>query len=292
MMLLDYALGYREPEAGAGPFPGEERLEDQGQILLCNSGAVVADTYHGVFPLDRGRHADAAAAGERLLGVLDDVEHRLLDLLRVEPEGGDIPLGHGELHLLPLAGAAHQEHGVAHQPVQIALPELGPHRRGVIQKGADQPLHPLDFSERLFDHLLVVGTGAGLVVQIVQQKRDAGERVPDLVRNACREFAQGGEPVQPHHLLTQLLLFRFVSKRHGQTLLRVDPDREKTDVEMGHAGAPVEPERLTAVAGMPRQHLGDPVAQYAPPLEDIGVMHLLGDILSQEEPSGAVDRGQ
>jgi len=47
-MLLDDALCNRKSQTGSGAFAGEERLEDQRQILIADAGSVVGNCQPGV----------------------------------------------------------------------------------------------------------------------------------------------------------------------------------------------------------------------------------------------------
>ena len=88
-VLLHDSLADREPEPGAFAFRlgGEERLEHLGRERLRHAGPVVDHVDgHAVEPA-AGAHQDQAGpagAGDRLRGVVDQVDEDLLDLVRVD----------------------------------------------------------------------------------------------------------------------------------------------------------------------------------------------------------------
>ena len=89
-MLLHDRVGDRQPEAGAlaDLLRREERIEDLRLQLVGNARAVVVDLEHhrfllGVVPGANDEHAAAVGREHRLLGVDDQVEQHLLDLVAV-----------------------------------------------------------------------------------------------------------------------------------------------------------------------------------------------------------------
>src|SRR6185369_10192584 len=91
VMLLDDALGDGQAQSGSGSLAGEERLEDQRQVVPADPRTVVADLYDGGFTAGQCGDPDTAARRKRLNRIANDVEERLLDLFRIEPEQGNLP---------------------------------------------------------------------------------------------------------------------------------------------------------------------------------------------------------
>ena len=113
------AMGDREPQSDslAAAAAGKERLEDVFQHLRLHAAAVVDHPEHGVTAAGVQLDAHRAAVVEAVQGVAQQVQHDLLDLLRIHR--GDHRPGGRELDVFPLVLADMAEH-LEHAADQLA----------------------------------------------------------------------------------------------------------------------------------------------------------------------------
>src|SRR6516164_1584675 len=88
-VLLNDPVRHRKTEAGSLPrlLRREERIEDAVPQLERHARTVVLDLEHDLVASAAGANDDAPrpmSRGDRLLGVVDEIEHDLLELVEVE----------------------------------------------------------------------------------------------------------------------------------------------------------------------------------------------------------------
>ncbi len=132
----------------------------------------------------------------------------------------------------------------------------------------------------------------GTVVQVVKQQRDAGQGVADLMGDPGRKLAQGGQTVEAHHLLAQLLLLGLVAHGDGQAPFGILADGEEADFEVRHAVGAFDLQGLTAVPAAAGKYPFGAFRHVVPSLEDVAVMRIDADLVAEEMPAGGIDRGQ
>jgi hypothetical protein len=184
----------REPEPRAGRLQGEEGLEEPGQRLGGNAGAIVRDRQGGdPLPVADGDRDPPRRGGhrQRIARVLEQVQEHLAEL---------VPVGAGE-H----AGRPHQIGGdpgsveprterVQRCPRQ--LPQVDRLEAELVAaREAEQPAHlPLDALELLQDEPVLGGARQPrLARELLRQAARGGHGVADLVRDARCQLAERGE---------------------------------------------------------------------------------------------------
>ena len=211
-MLLDDAVADRQPQPGPLPDPlgGEERIEDLLQMIGLDAGAVVLDADPDTRGRPAGRdaqHALAVRLGHRLLGVDDDVQDDLLQLVRIG-QGLRQVLREIGLHL----DVAHA-HLVGAQ-LERGLDDAVDRRHdalGLVLAGEGQEvLHDAGRPLGLVADALQGTRERRLLVLLQEELRepgDAGQRVVQLVRHARHQAADRRHLLVLQQLLAHLLLF-------------------------------------------------------------------------------------
>ena len=192
-MHLDDAVRHGETETGALAhlLGGEERAEELVEVFLGDAGAVVGDHDDDVLLGAVQRDEDAAAVGQRVLGVGQQVGEHLHDLVGVElghrvgeavVDGDRDALvdGDGAQHLLDEGG---QVGGLPHDAALA----------GEVEQPGDDPLAAV----RLIDDQADVFGHGGVVLAVFEQQVGVQQQDPqgvvDLVRDAGGELAHAGE---------------------------------------------------------------------------------------------------
>src|SRR4051812_16490906 len=202
VMRLDDAVGDREPEPDTLRLvlEGEEGVEDPLAHLLRDSPAAVGDgELDGVARDCREGDLEVAAGGHRLDGVLHQVRDHLLDLdgiaLRlgnaIGEVGADADLPLLELLRIELEGGSdgYREGELLADDGALLVGELA-------QVGDDLRYLARLLLDLLHDRRLrcVLGARAKLLAQEGEEAGDGGERVVQLVGHAGAERAERGEP--------------------------------------------------------------------------------------------------
>ena len=198
LMIGDDAVADGQPEPGAArrTLGREERVEDLGQHVRRDAGAVVLELRHGRPAVHPGAHRDVAVAAGGIGGVEQD-RHRRLDQPLAVAEDGRHAVGEVAGHLQSA------ESLVVLEQVERALEqrvEVGGFEDATGATGArevEQPVDDvgaagdlaLDDLEILADHRL--GTGAEARGDRRDAAADGRERVVDLVHHAGGELADG-----------------------------------------------------------------------------------------------------
>ena len=83
VVLAHDAIGDRQAEAGAlaDRFGGEERIVDARDVFAGNPGARIGDFDHGAVALETGGNRQPATARHRVLGIQEEIEEHLLQLV-------------------------------------------------------------------------------------------------------------------------------------------------------------------------------------------------------------------
>ena len=83
VVLAHDAVGDRQAEAGAlaDGFGGEERIVDARDVFARNPGARIGDFDDGAIALETGGNRQPAAARHRVLGIQEEIEEHLLQLV-------------------------------------------------------------------------------------------------------------------------------------------------------------------------------------------------------------------
>ena len=216
-VVVDDAVADRQAEAGplAAFLRREERVEDAAQVLRRNADAIVDERQEDVALL--GARADlqlaaAVRAQHRVLGVGDDVEEDLLDLVRVGHRQRQVRVEvEVEVDVLDAQVVAAQLQHSLEQGVQVhqALLGLAPSRER--EQVLDDLRRALGFA---VDGLHVV---AGLLVQVAIEQQlgeagDAGQGVVQLVRDAGDQLADARHLLRLQQSLLHQVLFRHVAQ--------------------------------------------------------------------------------
>ena len=179
-------------------------------VLLATAGAA---THVGPPALAPQRHAQRAPILlHRLHGVAKEVEHDLLDLIRVDPDLGQFGVEvarDGDLEALGIV--SHQRQRALDAARQAVLGQL----RGWRAREAKQAVHDaVEAGRFLQDDLGEAATRVVLGEPLEQELRargDPGQRVADLVGHSRREFAERGQTfLAPRFLLGPLKSVRSV----------------------------------------------------------------------------------
>ena len=197
--------------------------------------------------LGAGGDGDAPAVGHRVAGVHDEVQHRLLDAVRVgddrggcrvelqfqrDPDPEDLvqQLAHPPDQLMEI-----ERHGFV-DPLAAVRHEVVGERRGAIG-GA---LHGVDAGPRGFQHFKIV-------LQQLDLTAHDREHVVEVVGDAPRESADGLHLLRVEQLLLERFAFGHVAQHDDleftltvetpeRRLAELDPDGAATRVEQADLG--------------------------------------------------------
>ena len=307
LVLAHDAEGDREPEPRprAGGLGGEERVEDALEQVGRDARPRVLhlDPDHVARAERPHRQALLVAlrALHRLLGVGDQVQEHLLELVRVRHRFGDL------LVVVP--------HHVDSPHPELVAPELqrvvqhlidrgrGPLRLVLAREG-QEVLHDAGGAPRLgVDHLgrrALVRPEALLGEQQLGERRDPGERVVQLVRHAGDELPDRGHLLRLDELLLQHRLVRHVADDAEHLLVHLRRrvgDLDRADlavfaVEGGLEQAGLAGQRLLEVGQrlgelVVAEHRGEPLTHQL--LAAVG-RDDLGGVVDRREPAVGVER--
>src|SRR5262245_24735731 len=259
------AAGDRQPETGPPRLARVERLEHAPALVGRHAAAGVADG--NGHPRRRGADGDREppAPVHRLDAVQGDVPQHLRDLIGIKRHGGDVGLDpHVDLHSARAAGVlADQGHDVVDDLADVAAQPLGlpgPREDEEVRQDAVEPPRLL-----LHDAERVAALVAGERLLGAEQRRgvdDGGERVADLVGDACGELARGGEALGLRQSRLQTLALGHVGDEleqedlavglaHRRAAQRESPAAGARDLEalrVGHLPPALERTVLTRLA--------------------------------------------
>src|SRR5439155_25397429 len=199
-VLRNERLREREPEPGPAFAPGYERIEDAVADRIRDARSVVLDQQCKRQPMSppRERHVTRDAgddpdprigsrARERLRGVADDIEHGLLQLLRIGIEfrkaGVEIEMKR-DVRKLRLHDAFDAHEDLVDVRAPIRRQPMGG------EEPVDERLQAIGLA---YDHLRVLDQWRPVELAFEQLRRaaNAAQRVLDLVREAPDELAVG-----------------------------------------------------------------------------------------------------
>ena len=190
-MGLDDPVHHAEAEADPllAALGREEGLEDARQVLRRDTLPVVPDVEPGTAGLVARRDHDAAAAGDRVAGVQDQVDQHLLDLPGVDAHRQRLARQlEAQLHVVPHQPAEQQAARAQHvvqvdvlDPGHLAAGEqqqLAAERRAAADVG-------LDLAEQAREGRHVLPPAA----QQADAAQQGLQQVVEVVRDAARELA-------------------------------------------------------------------------------------------------------
>src|SRR5881396_255389 len=194
-MGLDRAPRDREPEAGAARLRREERLEEVRQRVRRHTGAAVAYLERGgTVPVgDRDRECawPGRLGGHGVERVLEQVDQHLAELLTVGARRDAVRQLQLERHAARLEAGAERLQRRPGQLAQIDRLEAEVLAAREAQQRGDLPLDALELAQ---DEAVLDGEGGGgLARELLREAPGGGHGVADLVRDARRQLADGGE---------------------------------------------------------------------------------------------------
>jgi len=212
-VLFDDFGGDGEAEAGALALGGEEGFEDAVEVGGADAGAAIDDGEGETAAGGLDADDDLGAGGRGLDGVEDEIEEDLFELFGV---GDDFAGGGGDLFAEGDGGGAGGVAGEREDRVDDGLRIDGLEARragaGELEEAREEAVEALGFEVDDLEAGLEVLVRGVAAAEDAGGAGDAGERVTDLVGEAGRELAGGGEALglaQLFDVLAQLLVDLF-----------------------------------------------------------------------------------
>jgi len=194
------------------PPVGGEGLEQEGQPLLGDMGAVVLDHDHQLAGVDIGMAVDDAARVDRLYPVLQQVEQDLAHQRRIERQGRIDSVVPYQARILPLRRGADQD---------LDVLDVVRRQRVALHLGFDQQRGAgiADLGQAALQQrcgLFGLRVQRAVAAEGAQCVQHAAERIVDLVGDAGRDASHGGQPLADQHLLFDLLLLMQVGQHAAE----------------------------------------------------------------------------
>src|SRR5262245_7558202 len=205
-VLRDDAMAQRQAEAGPARLGGEERGEEVALGVLGDAGTVVGDgdreelvavrpAAHVVARLDAGGHRQLALAAQRLDGVLDQVEEHLRQLRAVTEDRGQAGIELRAQRDAAEAGRlALQREDVGQDAVEVQRSDLQLGWGAEPAQLLHQAVEAVDLADDHVGRLDLAGVREGRAQELCRAL-DAAQRVADLVCQAERHRAHGGQAI-------------------------------------------------------------------------------------------------
>ncbi len=195
-VVLDDALGDEEAEAGAFGFGGVVGLEETGNLVGRDAVAGVEEGDREPAVVDGKGDFEGTAVGHGFGGVFDEVEINLLDLKRIELEGGKVGgdvEGDGDAAVLKIG--LEKEEGVLEELGGIDGLELGLGGTKGEEELGDDGVEAADFGACDVEEVFEFGgvTGFEFALEELEVDVEGVERVADFVGDRGGKKADGVE---------------------------------------------------------------------------------------------------
>src|SRR5262245_28336679 len=242
-VVVDDAIGDRQTQPHAFTFfCREERLKNPVQIGRLDAAAIVGHTDHECRPVFRYRRrlgvdGELAAVGHGIDGVQQQVDHHLLELLRIGGEQRQTFVDrHMGLDVLLVEAVGDQCDGLVDYQLDVGVYEVGALRPGELQKLLNDSLAAASLFIDNSQGPIVAVIRRQLAQELLGKAHDDAKRIVEFMRHGRGDLAEGNQTAGSNELLlefsgllTQLGLAVAENFFNALSVSEVPRDDGKTD---------------------------------------------------------------